>query len=59
MSERLIWSDSITGKFKVKSDYYVARRCLGKREIHRVDRKKVWRKIWSAKVAPKEILFVW
>ena len=57
--DRLIWSDSITGEFKVKSTYYVARRCLGKREIHRVDRKKIWRKIWMAKVALKVKLFVW
>ena len=59
MSNRLIWSESITGEFKVKSAYYVARRCLGKHEIHKVDKKKVWRKIWSAKVAPKVKLFVW
>ena len=59
MSDKLIWSDSVTGEFKVRSTYYVPRRCLGKHEFHRGDRKKVWRKIWLAKVAPKVKLFVW
>ena len=57
--DRLIWCDSIIGEFKVKSTYYVTRACLGKGEVRREDKKKVWKRIWMAKVAPKVKLFVW
>ena len=51
--DRMIWRDSITREFTVKSAYYVAHIVLGKEKVCRDLMKKVWRKIWTVKVAPK------
>ena len=45
--------DTITGTFSVKFAYYVARKVLGRKEVTRNQRDKVWRVIWSASTAPK------
>ena len=56
--DKLKWYDSMTGVFSVKSAYHVARRVLGKEEINTDHRDKMWKQIWTAKVAPKLKYFV-
>ena len=57
--DRLIWRDSVIGVFSVKSAYYEARKVLNKEEVNRDHRDKIWRWIWTAKVAPKVKYFLW
>ena len=57
--DRMIWRDSIIREFMVKSTYHVARIVLGKEDARRELRKRVWRRIWMAKVASKIKYFTW
>ena len=57
-SDKLIWRDSIVGTFSVRSTYYKARRLLGKEVVERIQREKIWYRIWSARIAPKIKLFM-
>ena len=57
--DRLIWQDSINGIFSVKSTYYEERRVLKRGEVDRSERDRIWRDIWTAKVAPKIKYFLW
>ena len=57
--DKMIWSESMTGIFSVKSAYFTARRVLGKLEIASTNRDKIWKLIWSSKVAPKIKYFIW
>ena len=59
VSNKLIWRNSITREFSVKSAYYVARRILGREEFVRAQSDKVWRWIWTAQVALKLKFFMW
>ena len=54
----LIWNDSISGQFSVKSAYVKAREKLGRECNLRGDRELKWKKIWSAKVIPKIRMFM-
>ena len=49
----MIWRDFITKTFSIKSAYYEARKVLGRENAKMVQRDKVWRRIWTTKVAPK------
>ena len=57
--DRLIWMDSITGQFTIKSAYYVARTVLGREQLPRKSRPMVWRTLWMAKVAHRIKNFGW
>ena len=55
--DKLIWKDSSTGVFTVKSAYYVARRILCN-EVHPQSLKnRIWSLIWKARVVPKVKFF--
>ena len=55
--DKMIRKDSITSVFPpIKVVYYVARKVLGKEEVEREQRDKVWRKRWTTKVASKSTL---
>ena len=51
--DRLIWRDSIAVILTVKSAYYMARRLLGLEEMDRSVRSVLWKRVWTAKVAPR------
>ena len=55
---KMIWNESMIGVFSVKLAYYIARKVLGKLEIDSTNRDKIWRLIWSFKVAPKIKYFI-
>ena len=57
--DRLIWHDSVTGEFSVKSTYYVARKMLGKKVISQQQMRSIWKIIWTANAVPKVKLFSW
>ena len=55
----MIRKHSIIRTFLVKSAYYVAGKILGKGEVDRGLRDRVWQFIWTTRVAPKIKYFVW
>ena len=56
--DKLIWRESLTRLFSVKSAYFTACRVLGKLEIDSTNRDRIWRLIWSSKVALKIKYFI-
>ena len=57
--DKLIWRESVTGSFSVKSACYVARKVLGKEVCSVNQRNGIWRAIWTADVLPKVKVFAW
>ena len=57
--DRLIWKDSIAWILTIKSAYYVARRLLGFEDVDRNVRSVLWKRVWTAKVAPKVKALFW
>ena len=55
----MIWQDSISGMFSVKSAYYEARPVLGRGGVDRDNRDRLWKDIWTAKVISKIKVFMW
>ena len=47
--DRLIWIDSITGMFTVKSTYYIAKNILGREQLFRDSRLMVWKETMDDK----------
>ena len=59
MPDRLVWSESESGEFSVKTGYIVARKVLGKDIPIDASWLRVWEIIWKASVAPKVEFFAW
>ena len=59
MPNRLIWRESESGQFTVKTGYFMARKVQGKDFTIDVSWKGVWKLIWKASVAPKVKFFTW
>ncbi|XVF83132.1 hypothetical protein PTKIN_Ptkin16aG0108800 [Pterospermum kingtungense] len=57
--DKLIWCDSPTGEFTVRSASMVARKVLGKVYPGRGPRNRIWRWIWGATLSPRIKHFIW
>ena len=57
--DKLIWQDSISDTFSVKSAYYVACAVLGGDGQDRDSKDRLWKDIWTANVIPKIKVFMW
>ena len=59
MPDKLVWRQSESGEFSVKTGYIVARKVLGKDSTINGSWREVWSVIWKATVASKVKLFAW
>ncbi|XVE84948.1 hypothetical protein DITRI_Ditri17bG0052600 [Diplodiscus trichospermus] len=50
LHDKLIWQESTTGEFFVKSAYYIARRVIGEEIPNRGSRRTIWGILWKAKI---------
>ena len=57
--DKLIWRETDSGTYTVKSRYYMARQILGKEMQQGHQRQKIWSIIWRARVLPKIKYFAW
>lgn len=58
-TDKLIWNDSPSGSFIVKSTYYIARAVLGKTCPPHASRRDIWHLIWSSKASPRVKHLIW
>ncbi|XVF29958.1 hypothetical protein REPUB_Repub16aG0015900 [Reevesia pubescens] len=55
----LVWNETSTGQFSVKSAYHVARRHMGIAGDLTLNRDGLWKIIWGAPVLPRVTIFLW